>query len=210
MQAKGYWESIYRKKDPTTEVSWYQAHPANSLDLIMATGISREQALIDVGGGASCLVDCLLEAGFQDLSVLDISAAALKHAQARLGRRAREVTWLHADVTAFVPPCRFSLWHDRAVFHFLTHARDRRKYVLALKKALLPGGHLILAAFAEDGPKRCSGLPVVRYDARLIRAELGSEFRLIEQRRETHVTPWQTEQRFNWFRFERKTLIPKP
>ncbi|HEY5911538.1 MAG TPA: class I SAM-dependent methyltransferase [Verrucomicrobiae bacterium] len=206
MNAKQHWEKVYQEKDPVTDVSWFQAHPANSLELISATGIAKNEPLIDVGGGASVLVDRLLEAAFEYVTVLDISGAAIRHAQDRLGSRAKGVTWLEADATRFEPPHQFHLWHDRAVFHFLTKAVDRRGYVRALKTAVPPGGHVILATFAPDGPVRCSGLPVVRYDAETIGAELGPEFRLLEERRESHFTPWNTEQRFRWFRFLRKPV----
>lgn len=204
MNANAHWDRVYQEKDPTTDVSWYQARPAISLEMIQATGLVNQQAVIDVGGGASCLVDCLLEAGFRDVSVLDVSRAALKHAQARLGVRAGSVTWLEANIAQFQPPRSFDLWHDRAVFHFLTSPEARHGYAEALRKGLPPGGHLIVATFAKDGPVQCSGLPVMRYDANLVCAELGSEFELLECRAESHITPWKTEQRFNWFRFQRK------
>lgn len=203
MNAKAHWEKIYHEKDPTADVSWHQAHPANSLRLIAAAGLAKDEAIIDVGGGASVLAGCLLDAGFQVVAVLDISAAALAHARHRLGPRAQAVSWIEADATTFEPPRAFHLWHDRAVFHFLTDASARRGYVRALKRTVVPGGHVIMATFATDGPSQCSGLEVVRYDAGSLGAELGAEFRLVEQCRERHVTPWQTEQRFAWFRFQR-------
>jgi ubiquinone/menaquinone biosynthesis C-methylase UbiE len=184
-------------------VSWFQARPAISLKLIQACGVAKEQPVIDVGGGASVLVDFLLDAGFQRLAVLDISGAALDQAQRRLGARASAVEWFEADVTEFKPPHRFALWHDRAAFHFLTDKTDRRKYVDTLTRTLLPDGHIIIATFAIDGPLRCSGLDVVRYDARSICAELGASFRSLEQTDETHVTPWSTEQKFSYFRMAR-------
>lgn len=210
MNPQNYWEKVYREKDPTTDVSWYQAHPTKSLELVLATGVQLEAALLDVGGGASALVDCLLDAGFQNISVLDISNAALGYARERLGKRAGLVKWLQADVTEFASPHPYALWHDRAVFHFLTQEQDRRKYVQTLLRALLPGGHLILGTFAKDGPVRCSGLPVVRHDSSSISTELGSEFCLLDDQRESHSTPWNTEQRFNWFRFQRKPVAAEP
>jgi 2-polyprenyl-3-methyl-5-hydroxy-6-metoxy-1,4-benzoquinol methylase len=204
VETKSHWEQVYRSKLPT-DVSWYQTHPSLSLKLIEATGIDKQQPIIDVGGGASVLVDSLLEAGFQQLAVLDISAAAIRYAQQRLGARAAEVEWFETDVTQFAPPHRFVLWHDRAVFHFLTEATTRQDYVRVLQETLTADGHLIIATFAVDGPPKCSGLDVVRYDAKKLCAELGPGFALLETRDETHVTPWQTEQRFTYFRFRRRS-----
>lgn len=203
MEVKSHWEKVYESKQPT-EVSWFQTHPSLSLKLIEATGIGKQQAIIDVGGGASVLVDSLLAAGFQQLTVLDISAAAIRYAKERLGARATSVEWYEADVTNFVPPHRFVLWHDRAVFHFLTDATARQNYVRVLNDSLTPDGHLIIATFAIDGPPKCSGLDVVRYDAKSLGAELGTGFELLETRDETHVTPWQTEQKFTYCRFRRR------
>lgn len=166
--------------------------------------MGKDAGVIDVGGGASVLVDFLLDAGFSKLAVLDISAAALEHARRRLGKRADSVEWLEADVTTFQPARQFGLWHDRAVFHFLTDEVDRQKYVQALKRTLTLGGQVVIATFALDGPPKCSGLEVARYDAASICAELGAEFRLVEQASETHTTPWETEQKFGYFRFARK------
>lgn len=204
MNRQAHWNQVYQSKAPD-EVSWHQTSPTTSLQLIEASGISRDQSMIDVGGGASVLVDCLLDAGFQRPAVLDISMAALAHTRQRLGSRADGVEWVVADVTEFIPSRQFALWHDRAVFHFLTDSDDRRKYVAALQRALSPEGHVIIGTFALDGPAKCSGLDVARYDARAIAAELGAGFQLREQRDETHVTPWNTEQRFSFFRFGRIT-----
>ena len=200
MNRQEHWDQVYRTKGPQ-EVSWYQRRPDLSLALIAASDIGKDDGIVDVGGGASTLVDCLLEAGYGRLAVLDLSAAALAHARARLGKRAANIEWFEADVTTFDPPHRFGLWHDRAVFHFLTEAKDRRKYVATLRRTLQPGGTVILATFATDGPPKCSGLDVVRYDEPSILEELGEEFSLLEVRRETHLTPWESEQRFIYFRF---------
>ncbi len=201
MNAQDYWEKVYRESDPRTDVSWYQANPKKSLELISETGISKEAPILDAGGGASLLVDSLLDAGFKSISVLDISDAALQHARRRLGLRAQAVQWFHTDVTEFHPPQAYALWHDRAVFHFLVRSEDRANYVQVLRGALLPDAHVILGTFAEDGPTRCSGLPVARYSSELIAAELGPGFSLLHQQREVHLTPWGKEQKFNWFRF---------
>ncbi|MHB8522088.1 MAG: class I SAM-dependent methyltransferase [Limisphaerales bacterium] len=202
MNHKAHWNQVYHAKGPC-DVSWYQAHPAISLALIQASGVGKDQGIIDVGGGASVLADCLLDAGFRTVAVLDISGAALAHAKQRLGARAGAVEWFEADVTAFNPPRRFALWHDRAVFHFLTDQADRRKYVQTLTRTLTTEGHVIIATFALDGPTRCSGLDVARYDAPTMCAELGAGFQLVEQVDETHVTPWEVKQKFSYFRFVR-------
>ena len=203
MNRTEHWNQVYQT-NPPDDVSWFQARPTTSLKLIEACGVGKADGIIDVGGGASVLVDCLLDAGYSKLAVLDISAAALDHAKRRLGARAGAVDWLAADVTTFTPPRQFRLWHDRAVFHFLTDKADRQKYVEAMKRTMTPDGHAIIATFAIDGPEKCSGLSVCRYDAPAISAELGAEFQLVEQVNETHVTPWSTEQRFSYFRFARR------
>ncbi len=202
MNRKEHWNQVYQTKAPD-DVSWFQTRPAISLKLIAATDIGKTQAVIDVGGGASVLVDFLLDAGFKRLAVLDISAAALALAKQRLNARAGDVEWFEADVTEFNPPRQFNLWHDRAVFHFLTGKADRQKYAQTLKRTLAFNGHVIIATFTIDGPLKCSGLPVARYDASAISAELGNEFQLLEQVDETHLTPWSTEQKFSYFRFVR-------
>ena len=195
-----HWNTVYSRKAPD-DVSWYQERPATSLKLIKACGLGQEGSVIDVGGGASVLVDFLLDAGFEQPAVLDISGAALEHARQLLCARAGRVEWFEADVTEFDSPRQFALWHDRAVFHFLTEAADRRKYVDTLRRTLVPGGYVIIATFAVDGPVKCSGLDVARYDAPSICVELGPEFRLLETVEESHKTAWDTEQRFNYFRF---------
>ena len=200
LNRKEHWNQVYQTKAPD-DVSWFQTRPAVSLKLIEATGIGKDERIIDMGGGASVLVDFLLDAGFTELAVLDISTTALEHAKRRLGARAGKIAWFEADATGFNPPHRFNLWHDRAVFHFLTDKADRQKYVETLKRTLAPGGHVIIATFAVDGPLKCSGLEVARYDAPAICAELGTGFELLEQLDETHVTPWNTEQKFSYFRF---------
>jgi len=205
MNRKEHWNQVYQTKGPLN-VSWYQARPETSLQLIAATGIGLEDELIDVGGGASTLVDCLLTAGFQRVSVLDVSAAALVHARQRLGTRADLADWFEADVTTFVPPRPLALWHDRAVFHFLTDPADRRRYVETLSRALISNGHAIIATFSTKGPSKCSGLEVMQYDAHSISAELGRRFELVEQVSENHHTPLETEQQFSYFLF-RKTEI---
>jgi SAM-dependent methyltransferase len=207
LDVKSHWEEIYNTKPPT-EVSWYQTNPSLSLNLIETTGIEKGQAIIDVGGGSSMLVDCLLDEGYEDLAVLDISGRSLEIAGARLGDREDDVEWYEADVTEFRLPRQFYLWHDRAVFHFLTDERDRREYVNVLKEALMPEGYLVMATFAIDGPKRCSGLDTVQYDEGSMSLELGDEFVLMEKVDETHVTPGDKEQKFTYFLYQRN-LEPK-
>lgn len=195
-----HWDRVYRDRE-STAVSWYQEYPELSLQLINKSGLARDEAIIDIGGGASLLVDNLLQQGFRRVAVLDISSAALECARTRLCERAADVEWFAADVTAFEPPHRFALWHDRAVFHFLTSHEDRQNYLRVLGKTLHPGGWLILATFALDGPERCSGLPVERYDADKMRATLGARFELVETRDESHTTPAGGKQKFTYCLF---------
>ena len=201
MTRQQHWNAAYQADGPT-DVSWYQTCPTLSLALIAATSVAKEASIIDVGGGASTLVDGLLDAGYSSLTVLDLSGTALDQARYRLDERAAAVDWFHGDVTTFQPPRRFEIWHDRAVFHFLTDPADRRGYVSSLLRTLQPGGHVIISTFAPDGPPKCSGLDVMRYDETSIAAELGPEFTLRESRHETHLTPWQSEQRFIYCRFQ--------
>jgi cyclopropane fatty-acyl-phospholipid synthase-like methyltransferase len=197
-----HWENVYTARQ-AHEVSWYQTRPETSLRLIAQLGIQPGDAVIDIGGGASSLVDHLLEQGFADLTVLDISTTALDAVKLRLGARADGVHWLAGNIASTKPRGPFRLWHDRAVFHFLTEAEDRRAYIAALTDALPNGSHAIMATFAEDGPERCSNLPVCRYSPALLAAELGPGFVLVEALRETHVTPAQGEQKFIYCCFRR-------
>ena len=189
MTRKTHWEIVYADKKPD-EVSWYQTHLEKSLELIRRTGAGKAARIIDLGGGASTLVDDLLASGFKEVTVLDISTAAIQAAQTRLGRRAKDVTWLEADITQVsLPKHHYDVWHDRAVFHFLTNAEDRRRYVDAVNHALKPGGHIIVATFGPHGPLQCSGLDIVRYDPATLHNEFGDNFTLIESLREIHHTP---------------------
>jgi len=195
-----HWEQVYRSKGEAG-VSWFEKSPTLSLALIHATGIGTKAAIVDIGGGASRLVDALLHEGFEDVSVLDLAPAALATAKARLGTRSAKVNWLEADVTTWNPPRAYDLWHDRAVFHFLTEAADRAAYAKCAAKALRVGGHIVIGTFAPDGPERCSGLPVMRHDAATIGAILGGAFSLVESRRHAHRTPAGAIQRFqfSWY-----------
>lgn len=200
---KSHWERVYSTRRPV-EVSWYQPVPAKSLALLRATGVPLTAPILDVGGGASTFVDHLLDAGYQDLSVLDIASAALRQARARLGPLAARVTWLEADVTAFRPSRAYAVWHDRAVFHFLTAAGDRERYLGVLRHALMPGGHFLLATFGPLGPMRCSGLEIRRYSLDMVGALLGTDFRLRAHEIEQHRTPQGTVQQFlyGWWQAE--------
>jgi trans-aconitate methyltransferase len=199
---QAHWEGVYNTKREN-EVSWFQDDPAPSIEMIGAVGAAPETAIIDIGGGASRLVDRLLAKGFRALSVLDLSAAALNAAKSRLGAQAERVKWIVADATLWDPDEVYEVWHDRAAFHFLTEERDRAAYVARMRKALRAGGHAIVATFAPDGPGRCSGLPIMRYDAETLGQTLGSGFELIETRRHAHATPWGSTQSFQFsaFRF---------
>jgi len=197
-----HWQHIYASRS-NTELSWYQPAPALSLELVEQCRMDTDDPIIDVGGGASSLVDCLAAGGFTRIAVLDLSEAALAVSRKRLGARSVDIEWIESDITAFEPAHDFRLWHDRALFHFLTEPADRQRYVEVLKRALPPGGHLILASFAVGGPERCSGLPIVQYDGPKLLAELGGEFKIVEQRRENHVTPAGNVQEFAWFRCTR-------
>ena len=202
MNRKSYWQKIYSSKQPS-DLSWFQKEPEISLRLIRNTDIAKDKAIIDVGGGASVLVDRLYEEGFLHVAVLDISQKALFYAQKRLDKNAQAIEWYKADIVEFEAPHPFMLWHDRAVFHFLTEPKDRKRYVTVLKQTLLPQGHVIIATFSIGGPTRCSGLDIVQYDAVKLSKELGEEFQLIEEVGEVHKTPANREQKFSYFRFYR-------
>ena len=200
---QAHWENVYTTK-AESEVSWYQQSPAPSLDLILQTGAVSKSAIIDIGGGASRLVDHLVDQGFGDVTVLDLSGAALEAARARLGARADRVHWLVADATTWEPAKPYDIWHDRAAFHFLTDEKDRAAYIERLRRGLKIGGHAIMATFALDGPEKCSGLPVARYDATSLAQTLGPAFRLDHTQRHEHATPWGSHQVFQFSVFRRE------
>jgi trans-aconitate methyltransferase len=200
---KEHWETVYTTKDET-DVSWFQDSPSPSLELIERLEPGNDAGIIDIGSGASRLVDSLLERGFRRLTVLDISQAALDLAALRLGRSASKVQWIVDDVTAWEPSQRFDIWHDRAAFHFLVDRADRAAYVARLTQALRPRGHVIIATFAVDGPEKCSGLPVYRTDAEGLAKELGDAFTLVDSRRHDHTTPGNSSQRFQFSVFQRR------
>jgi SAM-dependent methyltransferase len=199
---QSHWEGVYTKKGEN-EVSWFQENPAASLELIAQVDATAASAIIDIGGGASRLVDHLVDRGFDDITVLDLSDAALQIAKARLASRASQVHWIVADATVWQPARVYDIWHDRAAFHFLTEERDRTAYVARLERALKAGGHAIIATFALDGPERCSGLPVVRYDPVTLGQTLGRAFQLVDTRRHAHATPWASHQSFQFSVFRR-------
>ena len=196
MSQREHWEDLYRKKGPG-EVSWYRPHLDRSLAFLDRAGLSTDAAILDVGGGASTLVDDLLERGFHDVTVVDLSEHAILQAKERLGPSGERVRWIVGDVTEVeLPEHRFDFWHDRAVFHFLTDEKTRTKYVAQVRRALKPNGHIVVATFGPEGPEKCSGLPVVRYTAEGIHDQFGGEFRHAGSDREVHSTPWGTEQEF--------------
>jgi SAM-dependent methyltransferase len=192
-----HWERIYDTRRPE-RLSWYQPYPAVSLELIEGLGPARDAPIVDVGGGASTLVDELLRRGHTDLTVLDISADALGVARRRLGASADRVRWEHTDLLDWAPGRRYAIWHDRAVFHFLTDPADADAYRALATASVAAGGHLILATFAADGPDHCSGLPVARYDPDRLAARFAPAFAPVADRREHHRTPTGAEQRFTW------------
>jgi SAM-dependent methyltransferase len=189
MEMKSHWEQVYQSK-PVDSVSWYQPHALRSLELIRRVALDPAARVLDVGAGASTLVDDLLDAGMRCVSVLDISAAALQVARSRLGPRATRVHWIEGDITSVeLSPASVDVWHDRAVFHFLTDPEGRAAYVQQVRRAVRPGGNVIVAAFSPDGPPRCSGLPVVRYAPGALHAEFGDAFELVRHEVENHRTP---------------------
>ena len=195
MSRKSHWERVYAEKK-TDEVSWYQPNPARSLELIRATGVSPAEPILDIGGGASALVDNLLASGYRDITVLDIAAAALERVRARLGRNAADVAWIEADVTQFHPPRRYAVWHDRAVFHFLVDPAERDRYLEVLHRGIAPEGHFIIATFGPEGPQRCSGLDVHRYSLDELAGLLEPHFSLRHSEIEQHRTPTGGMQQF--------------
>jgi trans-aconitate methyltransferase len=201
---QAHWENVYTTKGEN-EVSWFQQSPAPSLELIVQAGAVRNSAIIDIGGGASRLVDHLVAQGFEDVTVLDLSDAALTAAKARLGAPADRVHWLVADATIWEPARRYDIWHDRAAFHFLTDANDRAAYIARLTRGLRAGGHAIIATFAPDGPEKCSGLPVARYDSASLGRTLGTSFKLVHTQRHEHATPWGSRQIFQFSVFRRES-----
>ena len=202
LERQAHWQNVYQTKDEQT-VSWFQERPDISLDLIHATGVDTGAPIIDIGGGASRLVDALISEGFNAVSVLDLSEKALETSKARLGAEGAQVQWIVADITRWQPSQAYDVWHDRAALHFLTDPKDRAAYVERVLKTVRFGGHVIVGTFAPDGPERCSGLPVVRHDAASLGELLGSSFALADTRRHDHQTPSGAIQKFQFSRFRR-------
>lgn len=205
-----HWESVYDARR-ATDVSWYQREATLSRELIRMVAPDPASAILDVGGGASTLVDSLIADGYSNLTVLDIAANALDTARARLGAAAVRVRWMTGDVLdPDIADHTIDVWHDRAVFHFLLSAEDRRRYVDQVRRTLRRAGHVIIATFAEDGPEQCSGLAVARYDAAQMQAELGSDFELLDSIREEHVTPADKRQSFRYCLFANAAITDAP
>lgn len=203
MNLREHWEKVYLTNPPYT-VGWYKLHLETSLKWIRELSLDKDANIIDVGGGASTLVDDLLEAGYRLITVIDLSKTALALSKKRLGESAKAVTWLEGDITSLdLPPSTYDLWHDRATIHFLTSPEQRQKYLNNLLKALKPDGHLIIAAFSLEAPPKCSGLPVERYSAEKLERMLGPEFLLKKKDKELHVTPGGVEQMYLYCRFQR-------
>lgn len=201
-EQREHWEGTYASKDET-QVSWYQPHPERSLEQIRSAA-PYPASVIDVGGGASRLVDALIAEGYADFTILDISKAALERSKARLADRSSKTTWIVADITEWRPQRTWDIWHDRAVFHFLTNEAEQDAYITALKRGTVAGSAVIMATFALNGPERCSGLPVQRYSPATLAARLGPEFRLYAEAAETHSTPFGTTQEFAYAAFRRR------
>ena len=202
MSTASHWEDIYASKN-LKNVSWFQSHPTQSLNIIHRSDIPKKANIIDVGGGASNLVEELLKEGYENISVLDISSNALTTTQRRLGERSKQVQWIIADVlTADLPLQRFDLWHDRAVMHFLTNINDRKTYRSKVLASLKPGGFIVILAFAEDGPDHCSGLPVQRFSIDALTNEFGKNFYLVAGEKFSHFTPSGMEQKFVFCLFQ--------
>jgi trans-aconitate methyltransferase len=195
-RAAAHWDAAYAHGDDTR--SWFEEHPAMSLRMLDAAGVATTDALIDVGGGASPLTGALLDRGFRDLTVLDVSAAGMQHARGRLGSRAGQVHWLTADVLTWHPRRHYQTWHDRATFHFLTTDEHRQQYLHTLDAATAPGAIAVFGCFAPDGPRHCSGMPVARYSPAQLARQVGAKWLLISQAREEHITPAGTIQPFTW------------
>lgn len=206
MSERAHWESVYTRKS-ADEVTWYQPHLERSLAFIRGLKLPHEARVVDIGGGASTLADDLSAEGYQALTVIDLAEAALAQSKARLGARAEGVEWRVGDVTTpLLPPQSVDLWHDRAVFHFLTDEARRAAYIEQVTRCVKPGGYVLISTFALDGPERCSGLPVRRYDVEGIRAALGDGFEGLDEAHELHVAPWGGQQSFVYNLSQRDAL----
>lgn len=199
---QAHWEGVYSSKGEA-DVSWFQEAPQPSMDLFKLIGAKPSDAIIDVGGGASRLVDHLNALGHKHITVLDLSSAALKQAEARLGKASSIVEWIAADASTWSPSSSYDIWHDRAAFHFLTEPEQQLSYMDRVRSALRPGGHVVIGTFAPDGPEKCSGLPVARHNAKSLGEHLGDSFALLDTRNYEHLTPWASKQKFQFSTFIR-------
>ena len=201
---KKHWENAYQKES-SEELSWYQDRPERSLELIAATGVGFDGNIIDIGGGTSKLAGLLVVQGYRKVTVLDIAARSIEQAKSRLGEQADKIAWIEADATNYNFREKYDIWHDRAVFHFLTDIQDRKRYVDAVQHSLKIGGHLIMATFCLKGPRKCSGLPVVRYSPETLHNEFGNNFALVETFVEVHLTPSRAQQEFIYCSFTKRS-----
>jgi ubiquinone/menaquinone biosynthesis C-methylase UbiE len=201
LDSKKHWETVYETKNPD-QVSWTQETPETSLEFIHSFGLKKTAKIIDIGGGDSTLVDCLLDAGFENISVLDISAKALEKAKNRLGEKANKVQWIASDITEFKPNTTFDVWHDRATFHFLTSPDQIKKYMSIARKSV--NGFLTIGTFSQNGPKKCSGLQIKQYNEGQLTSELKNGFNKIKCVTEDHLTPFGTTQNFLFCSFKRE------
>lgn len=203
MDPKAHWDNLYSTNRPE-QLGWYEPHLRISLEMIAAAQLGKDARIIDVGGGASTVVDDLLDQGFEHITVLDLSEAALSLSRSRLGDRASKIQWLEADITSTqLPLSYYDLWHDRAVFHFLTSSADRRKYARTMRSSVKPHGHIVIGTFSPQAPPKCSGLNVQRYSPELLHQELGKDLQLHDHRFEVHVTPGGVEQTYGYCRFQK-------
>jgi ribosomal protein L11 methylase PrmA len=198
---KKHWETVYETKTPD-QVSWTQEKPKTALDLIHSFGLSKSAKIIDIGGGDSKLVDFLLDEGFENITVLDISEKAIEKAKLRLGANANKVNWIVSDITQFVPTTHYDVWHDRAAFHFLTSQEQINSYVAIVKKFV--SNYIIIGTFSENGPKKCSGLDIKQYSKETLTATFQNEFEVVNCFTEDHTTPFDTQQNFIFCVFKRK------
>ncbi len=203
MGNKEHWEKVFTTKE-RTDVSWFQEYPKTAIDYIEEIELSKTANIIDVGGGDSNLADALLEKGFQNIWVLDISEAALERAKARLGEKASQVHWIVSDITAFIPDAQFDFWYDRAVFHFLTEQNDIAKYVSTVTEAVVDNGHFLLGTFSENGPLKCSGLEITQYSEAAMKSRFSNRFEARKCFTESHTTPFETVQHFQFCGFTKK------
>jgi len=200
---KQHWETIYKTKDTINEVSWYQDYSRTSIDLIQSTNVKKDDNIIDIGGGDSKFTDELIELGFKNLFVLDISGKALKKAQKRLGDKAKIITWIESDILKFETDVKFNIWHDRATFHFLTKKEDVAEYIKKTAQFIKPNGFLIIAVFSLNGPEKCSNLDITQYSENSIKKVFNKKFHFIKSFEQIHITPFNTKQTFLWSIFQK-------